>query len=132
ACGKALGAVPSSTVGYEKLRNWALQFGEDEAAFTQELLDGQPEAPRYFAMMKRLNKVDRPLLTRVPEHRKLTVDEFRERYDEGMLVIDTRNKVDFAAGYLPKALNVQGNNAFANWMGWIVAYDQPFILVAAE
>jgi hydroxyacylglutathione hydrolase len=44
ACGKALGAVPSSTVGYEKLFNWAFSHdGED--AFVRELLAGQPEPP---------------------------------------------------------------------------------------
>jgi hydroxyacylglutathione hydrolase len=56
ACGKALGAVPGSTVGYEKLSNWALKI-EEEEKFIQTLLDGQPEPPKYFAMMKKLNKV---------------------------------------------------------------------------
>src|SRR5690606_3749749 len=96
ACGKSLGAVPSSTVGYEKLRNWALQYGDDSATFTKDLLDGQPEAPSYFAMMKKLNKADRQPLTQVPTHRKLSADEFLSVYEEGMLVIDTRNKPDFA------------------------------------
>lgn len=132
ACGKSLGAVPSTTVGYEKIRNWALQYGADEEAFTKDLLDGQPEAPKYFAMMKKLNKVDRPLLTAVPTHKKLSKEEFLKVYGEGMLIIDTRNKVDFAQGYLPKSLNIQGNNSFANWMGWIVSYHQPFVLIADE
>lgn len=132
ACGKALGAVPSTTVGYEKIRNWALQYGDNEESFTKELLDGQPEAPTYFAMMKKLNKVDRPLLTAVPQHTKLSKEEFLKVYREGMLVIDTRHKVEFAKGYLPNSFNIQGNNAFANWMGWIVSYDQPFVLVADD
>jgi hydroxyacylglutathione hydrolase len=132
ACGKALGAVPSSTVGYEKIRNWALQYADNETAFTHDLLDGQPEAPRYFAMMKRLNKVDRPLLTAVPKHKKLTKDEFLKVYHEGMLIIDTRNKADFAAGYIANSLNIQGNNSFANWMGWVVNYTEPFVLIADE
>ncbi|HMR18992.1 MAG TPA: MBL fold metallo-hydrolase, partial [Sphingobacterium sp.] len=68
ACGKSLGAVPSSTVGYEKIRNWAFQFGEDYEGFKNFLLSDQPEVPTYFAMMKRLNKIDRPLLTEVPTH----------------------------------------------------------------
>src|SRR5690606_26328059 len=46
ACGKSLGAVPSSTIGYEKIVNWALQI-EDEEEFVQKLLDGQPEPPKY-------------------------------------------------------------------------------------
>ena len=62
ACGKALGAVPSTTVGYEKIRNWALQNKNNRGGFVDYLLSDQPDQPKYFAMMKTLNKVDRPLL----------------------------------------------------------------------
>lgn len=132
ACGKALGSVPSSTVGYEKVRNWAFQFGSDESAFIEYLLDGQPEPPKYFAMMKHLNKVDRPLLVEVPKHAKLTKDDFLKAYTEGIKVIDTRNKTDFAAGFIPGSINIQGNNSFSTWMGWILNYQEQFILVADE
>ncbi len=56
ACGKGLGAVPSSTVGYEKLFNPALQF-HDEQTFVDYILTDQPEAPKYFALMKKVNKL---------------------------------------------------------------------------
>src|SRR5690606_36220091 len=72
ACGKALGAVPSSTIGYEKISIWAFQYGEDEKGFTDYLLADQPEPPKYFAMMKQLNKVSRTLLIEVPKHPKLS------------------------------------------------------------
>ncbi|MDV4111491.1 MBL fold metallo-hydrolase [Elizabethkingia anophelis] len=132
ACGKALGAVPSSTVGYEKIRNWAFQYEEDEEGFIEYLLEGQPEPPKYFAMMKKLNKEDRPLLTEVPKHKKISGDEFLKAYNNGVKVIDTRNKVDFAKGFIPESINIQGNNSFSTWMGWIVNYSEPFILVAQE
>src|SRR5699024_5744348 len=51
ACGKALGSVPSSTVGYEKIRNWAFQYEGDEQGFVDYLLSEQPEPPKYFATM---------------------------------------------------------------------------------
>ncbi len=56
ACGKSLGGVPVSTLGYEKATNWAFKVA-DEGSFVQEVLSGQPEPPKYFAMMKHLNKV---------------------------------------------------------------------------
>src|SRR5699024_3641081 len=43
-----------------------------------------------------------------------------------------RNKVEFAKGYLPHSLNIQGNNSFANWMGWVLSYDVSFVLIAEE
>lgn len=132
ACGKALGAVPSSTVGYEKIRNWALQYEDNEQGFINFLLEDQPEPPRYFAMMKKLNKVARPLLTEVPTPNKLTKEEFQAAMDNGVKVIDTRNKLEFAAGYIPGTLNIQNNKSFPTWMGWFVAYDEPFILIAED
>ena len=130
ACGKALGAVPSSTVGYEKVRNWAFRFQQDEAGFINFLLADQPEPPKYFAMMKKLNKVDRPLLTSVPKLKQLNTEELMAAMKQGIKVIDTRLKMDFAAGYIPGTLNIQGNNAFATWAGWFLNYDESFILLA--
>jgi hydroxyacylglutathione hydrolase len=132
ACGKALGAVPSSTVGYEKVRNWALQYGSDQMGFVKYLLEGQPEPPRYFAMMKKLNKIKRPLLLEVPKAKKLSITELQKAIQAGMKVIDTRQKVDFAKGFIPGTINIQDNNAFATWMGWFVSYDENFILIAEE
>ncbi|MBL0055540.1 MAG: MBL fold metallo-hydrolase [Chitinophagaceae bacterium] len=132
ACGKALGAVPSTTVGYEKARNWAFQYAADEPGFVQYLLTDQPEPPRYFAMMKHLNKVDRPLLTEVPKQKKLSLEELKAAMDKGIKLIDARPKAEFAAGFIPGSINIQGNNSFATWAGWFLKYDEPFILLADE
>ena len=132
ACGKALGAVPSTTVGYEKIRNWAFKFEDNQHGFIKYLLEDQPEPPKYFAMMKHLNKVERPLLTEVPKLKQLSVDELKIAMNKGTKLVDARNKADFAAGFIPGSYNIQGNNAFASWAGWFLKYDEPFILLADE
>ncbi|CAM3844804.1 MBL fold metallo-hydrolase [Sphingobacterium prati] len=132
ACGKALGAVPSSTVGYERIRNWAFQYQNNESDFVAELLEGQPEPPRYFAMMKKLNKIMRPLQTSVPQYPKLSMEEFTRLYQSGTTVIDTRHKFDFAKGFLPGSINIQHNRTFNTWAGWILDYKQPFVLIIDE
>ncbi|MGO3708172.1 MAG: MBL fold metallo-hydrolase [Mesonia hippocampi] len=132
ACGKALGAVPSSTVGYEKHRNWAFQYANNEQGFIDYLLEGQPEPPKYFAMMKHLNKVNRPLLVEVPLHPRLTKEKFLTAYQHGVKVIDTRDKKAFEKGFIPGSINIQGNNAFATWMGWLINYQEQFILIADD
>lgn len=132
ACGKALGSVPSSTVGYEKISNWAFRFDADEKGFIDNLLADQPEPPKYFAMMKQLNKVDRPLLIEVPKHPKLTKEQFLSAYQKGIKVIDARNKAQFAKGFIPGSLNIQGNNSFATWCGWFLNYREQFIVIANE
>jgi hydroxyacylglutathione hydrolase len=130
ACGKSLGAVPSTTVGYEKIRNWAFRFENDEIGFTRFLLEDQPEPPKYFAMMKKLNKVDRPLLTAVPKLKALSNQEMMEAMGRGVKLIDARNKTEFAKGYIPGSINIQGNNSFATWAGWFLNYEEQFMLLA--
>lgn len=130
ACGKALGSVPSTTTGYELERNWAFGYEDDEQGFVQYLLADQPEPPRYFAMMKKLNKTDRPLLTHVPVLKPLGSTELQTALDNGYKLIDTRDKTDFAAGYIPGSINIQHNNSFNTWAGWFLDYSTPFVLLA--
>lgn len=132
ACGKSLGAVPVSTVGYEKIRNWAFQYENDEEGFVDFLLEGQPEPPKYFAMMKHLNKVKRPLLVEVPKHPRLTKEQFLSAYHNGIKVIDARDKTVFAQGFIPGSINIQGNNSFSTWAGWLLNYQEQFMLVADD
>jgi hydroxyacylglutathione hydrolase len=132
ACGKALGAVPMTTVGYEKIRNWALQLLNDKKAFSQELLAGQPEPPKYFAMMKKLNKVDRKLVTTVPTIKNLSQTEFAQVKAQGAKIIDTRPWSDYAKGYLRGTLSITNNNSFSTWMGWYVSYDEEFYVIAED
>lgn len=132
ACGKALGAVPGSTVGYEKIRNWALQYGKDSEGFIDYLLTDQPEPPKYFAMMKHLNKVKRPLLVEVPKTSKLTKEQFSSALKKGMKLIDTRHKSEFAKAFIPGSLNIQNNDSFSTWMGWMLNYEEQFMLLADD
>ncbi|WP_439483781.1 MBL fold metallo-hydrolase [Cyclobacterium plantarum] len=132
ACGKSLGAVPVSTVGYEKIRNWALQLLADKAAFSKELLADQPEPPRYFAMMKKLNKVDRKLLTEVPKIENLNQKAFENAKKRGLKIIDVRTPEAFSKGFLKGSLNIPNTNTFSTWMGWYMDYDEFFVLIAEE
>lgn len=128
ACGKSLGSVPSSTVGYEKLVNWALQHSNEEE-FVNELLSGQPEPPYYFAKMKVLNKVDRPLLTSVPTVPEVSLDAIKGALADGLDVVDMRNKLQFAEGHIPGCLSIPHNKASSTWMGWLLSYDKPFYVI---
>jgi hydroxyacylglutathione hydrolase len=129
ACGKALGAVPSSTVGYEKMFNPALSYG-DEATFARTLLEGQPEPPRYFARMKRLNKIGPPVLRDLPRPEHLPFNRLDALLANGATLVDTRPAAAFATAHLPGAINIPHDNSFTNWAGWLLSYDQPFYLIA--
>ncbi|MEX0741801.1 MAG: rhodanese-like domain-containing protein, partial [Phycisphaeraceae bacterium] len=128
ACGKALGAVPQSTLGYEKLVNWGLLL-EDEAEFVEAVLAGQPEPPAYFAEMKRINKEGPRLLGRMPSPRRLSDARLGAILDSGGLVIDTRHPAEFATRHVPGTLNIPLNASFTTWAGWLIPYNRDFHLI---
>lgn len=128
ACGKALGAIPSSTVGYEKLTNWGLaELTEDE--FVEQVLAGQPEPPRYFAEMKRINKVGPRLLHGFHRPERLSAGDLRPLVDGGSVVVDTRPWSTFAVGHIPGTINIPYNKSFTTWAGWLLPYDRDVYLI---
>ncbi len=131
ACGKGMSAIPHSTVGYERRFNWA--FGvTDEAEFVRLVLAGQPDPPKYFGTMKRINKEGARALGGLPRPNPLPADRITEVLDRGELLIDTRTSAEFATGHLPGSINIPFNNAFTTWAGWIVPYDRDVYLISAK
>jgi hydroxyacylglutathione hydrolase len=131
ACGKSLSAVPQSTLGYEALTNWA--FGvEDEDAFVRLVLEGQPDPPTYFAVMKALNRMGPPLRGALQHPIRASVERLADAVAAGAFVIDTRAAAAFAAGHLPGSINIPLDRSFSTWAGWIVPYDRDIYLVADE
>jgi hydroxyacylglutathione hydrolase len=128
ACGRALGAVPFSTLGYERRVNWAFR-AESEEAFVREVLRGQPEPPHYFAQMKRINKEGPRVLgglRRPPHFPASHLDDLRY---ENAIMVDTRRWEDYAAGHVPGTISIPLNRAFTTWAGWLLPYDREFYLI---
>ncbi len=128
ACGKGLGAIPSSTVGYEKLFNPALQY-QDEEEFVRYILADQPEAPTYFAVMKHVNKVGPRVLGAGHTHRMLDVKELPAAVKAGT-VVDLSASNEFAAGHVPGSINIP-QSMLAAWAGWLVDYKKPTYLICS-
>ncbi len=127
ACGKALGAVPSSTVGYERRANWGVAE-TDEDHFVQAVLDGQPEPPRYFAQMKRINREGPRVLGAVPVPPRLDPSRVSVLQSEAWLV-DLRPAAVFADGHLPGVLSIPYGKSFSTWTGSLVPYDVDIVLL---
>lgn len=126
ACGKGLGSIPTTTVGYEKLFNPSLQY-HDEQEFVDYILADQPETPFYFAVMKRVNKVGPELIRNLPP---VTTVALKQRVKDATqsLCIDTRNSAAFAKGHVPGTINVP-SNSLVQWAGFFVDYQKPLFLL---
>ncbi|PJF39541.1 MAG: MBL fold metallo-hydrolase [Phototrophicales bacterium] len=132
ACGKALGAVPSTTLGYEKRFNPAFRF-EDEQEFVAWLLEGQPEAPFYFAQMKKVNKLGPQLTKRLSSPIVGDRAALDAALAEGVIVFDLRCKADFIERHVVGTISIpMENTGFINYVGWFVNYDQPIHLILPE
>jgi len=134
ACGKSLGAVPSSTLGYEKLVNHALGLALNgtEEEFVSFILEGQPEPPLYFANMKRVNKTGPAVLGDVCTPPALPLADVLEHLsDPGLVVVDTRsNRHAFAAGHLPGSLFAPAQGDFPGFAGSFLMPEEKVVLVA--
>ncbi|MCU4824939.1 MBL fold metallo-hydrolase [Bacillus cereus] len=131
ACGKALGAIPTSTLGYEKMFNWAFQCNE-ESDFISTLLTGQPEPPKYFSLMKHLNKYGPPIRKKRKITNIDTVEELQEVMRSVQQIVDIRNVESFASGHIEKSINIPYNNSFTTWCGWLLGYKTETLIILDE
>ncbi|PPH28801.1 rhodanese-like domain-containing protein [Rathayibacter sp. AY1F9] len=127
ACGKALGAIASTTVGYERLYTWWGPYlaADDRDGFVRELLDGQPDAHAYFARMKRENRDGPAVLGPLSELAAVTSEDAAELLrDDEVILVDTRAPADVRAGSVPGALAIPVTGKTAAWGAWAVDPEQ--------
>jgi hydroxyacylglutathione hydrolase len=130
ACGKGMSAVPQSTVGYEKLFNWAFGAATEEEFVAQVLAD-QPEPPKYFAEMKRLNRDGPPILDGLRRPPPLDGSRLQELLAAGATVVDARPGEAFTARHIPGTIHIPLGRSFTTWAGWLLSYEQPFYLLVS-
>jgi hydroxyacylglutathione hydrolase len=129
ACGKGLGAVPQTTLGYEKRFNWA--FGHDtEDSFRHKPCSRASPTPRSTSpQMKRINRDGPPILGGLPEPARIADDRLSEALEQGV-VIDLRPSGAFAGGHVPGTISIPLNRSFTTMAGWLVPYDRPIRFIA--
>src|SRR5579859_4007083 len=126
ACGKALSAETTSTIGEQRRTNYALRRMSQDA-FVAAVTEGQPARPRYFASDAQANKQVHPLLDgRAPD--LLDIDEVIERREAGAVLLDAREPADFAVAHLAGAVNVSIQGRFAEWAGCVIPDDRDIVL----
>jgi len=132
ACGKALGAVESTTVGYERALSWwapLVQAG-DEQAFVDELLSGQPDAPSYFGRMKKQNRTGPALIGSSAEAGQLSTAQVQRALEGGSRLLDTRPRTDFQQGAVPGSIHLPAGKTFETWAGWLLDPQKDYVLFA--
>ncbi len=127
ACGKNLSTELESTIGAQKLTNYAL-LAPDKATFLDLVTEGQPPAPSYFLHDAILNRKNRPLLDETEIPVALSYDAVKDRVSAGAIVLDGRDPDDFAHGHLQGAINVGMDGRYSEYSGSVVSAETPIIL----
>lgn len=133
ACGKALGSVPETTVGYERRVSPAMGAAQvGEARFADYILEDQPAPPLYFARMKRLNRDGVPLLGDLPAPQQLSEDDLASISEEATVIDARPDRAAFMRGHLPGALYAPFSKSFPTIAGSYAEPGVPVCLVIEE
>ena len=132
-CGAA-GPPPAnrtSTVGRERVRNGALQ-AKDEDAFIARQLRNLQAYPTYYRHMAGINRSGPDVLGGMPTPPALDPEELAKLLDRSVWLVDARFRAPFARAHVPGSVNVELDETFSSYVGWVVPFNDPIALVVPE
>ena len=130
-CGKNMRAERSSTIGTERLTNYALQIKSREE-FIARLTANLPARPEYFLKDAEINRTGAPALSDLPALRAIAPSELKEMLDSGEIALDVRPGDEFAAGHIPGSINIALSGQFASWAGTVLGLAAHPVLIAGS
>jgi glyoxylase-like metal-dependent hydrolase (beta-lactamase superfamily II)/rhodanese-related sulfurtransferase len=130
-CGKNMRAERSSTIGTERLTNYALQIKSREEFVTQ-LTSNLPARPEYFLKDAEINRAGATALSELPPLRAIAPVELNTMLNEGEIALDVRPGDEFAAGHVPGSVNIALSGQFASWAGTVLGLSSHPVLIAAS
>ena len=130
-CGRNISKDTSSTIGQQKLFNYALQPMSKEE-FINMMTSELPEAPAYFSQDAEMNRSGASALQELPRPAALSPSELRKLSMQGYVVLDVRPAAAFGNGHIPGALNIALTGQFASWAGTLIPQGSPILLVAED
>jgi hydroxyacylglutathione hydrolase len=128
-CGRNMRAERSSTIGTERLTNYALQIKSREE-FAHQLTENLPSRPEYFLEDAQINRAGAPALSELDVLPPITAAELNGLLQQGVFVLDVRPNADFAAAHVPGSVNIALSGQFASWAGAIMGLSAQPVLVA--
>ena len=128
-CGRNMRAERSSTIGTERLTNYALQIPSREE-FVHQLTSNLPTRPEYFVKDAEINREGAAALAELPEMRPILPAELSEMLRQGVTALDVRPGEQFAAGHVPGSINIALSGQFATWAGTLLGLSSRPVLIA--
>ncbi len=130
-CGKNMRAERSSTIGTERLTNYALQIKSREE-FVMQLTSNLPARPEYFLKDAEINRTGAAALSDLPPLRPIAPAELNAMLSAGEIALDVRQGEEFAAGHVPGSVNIALSGQFASWAGTVLGLSAQPVLIAGN
>ena len=130
-CGKNMRAERSSTIGTERLTNYALQIKSKEE-FIAQLTSNLPARPEYFAKDAEINRAGASALSELPPLRAISPHDLEKMLRDGELALDVRTCEEFAAEHVPGSVNIALSGQFASWAGTVLGLAAHPVLIATN
>jgi len=127
-CGRNMRAERSSTIGAERLTNYALQI-ESRQEFVRQLTSNLPSRPEYFLQDAEINRAGASALSDLPELQPLSAPEVMSLIKDGVVALDVRSGDQFAAGHVPESINIALSGQFASWAGTLLGLSARPVLI---
>ncbi|HTX32416.1 MAG TPA: rhodanese-like domain-containing protein [Solirubrobacteraceae bacterium] len=130
-CGKNLSTDTVSTIGVQRIYNYALRPMSRER-FIEIVTADQPDTPAYFTYDAVLNSREHATLDEALERelKSLSLPEVRELIGDGAQLLDTRDQAEFEGAHIRGALNIGLGGSFATWCGTFLDHQRPLVLIA--
>ncbi len=128
-CGRNMRAERSSTIGTERLTNYALQIKTREE-FIQQLTENLPTRPEYFLQDAEINREGAPALSDLPELPPISAPDLKSMLDGGVVALDVRPGDEFAVGHVPGSVNIALSGQFASWAATVLGLSARPVVIA--
>ncbi len=128
-CGRNMRAERFSTIGTERLTNYALQI-KDREGFVQQMTSNLPARPDYFLEDAAINRAGAPALGDLPELKAIAPQQLKAMLDRGAVALDVRQGNEYVAAHVPGSVCIPLSGQFASWTGAVLGLSSRPVLIA--
>jgi hydroxyacylglutathione hydrolase len=130
-CGRNMRAERFSTIGTERLTNYALKI-KDRDDFIHQMTSNLPARPDYFLEDANINRRGASTLAELPQLKPIAAPALKTMLERGATVLDVRPSEQFVAGHVPGSISIPLAGQFASWAGAVLGLDSQPVLIAGN
>lgn len=129
-CGRAIGSVRVTTLGYERQTNPSLAVTEKEK-FIEYMTHNLPEQPGNHRNIKAMNRRGPRILGDI-QPKPLSLNKAIPYFQRGAALLDVREKDEFVELHVPGSIHIEANDQLSNRIGFVLHPNQPIILMLSD